>query len=571
MTALFTTCRLAQTSLECATVVSQSKPNLIDIDVKTWSSEPSITKPQNITKPQKSRYPAKPQLRKRHWFLGGLLVIFCSWASFSSTASISQTPRQVSKVEFDKLDVEKEISTIEEDDFDSSYEHINSSADHSNDDANNNHVSNSIDDIEQTNKNPTVNSTTIVNTIVETIPPSPNIEVIEYKIKRGDSLGSIFGKMGLSRVLPHNIAQDDIGKQLKSISVGRTLYLELTDSLPTKITYALSPLRNLEIEINPDDNSVIAVEVDVEHDVVTHTASASIEDSLFLAASRAGVNDNMIMDMAAIFGWDVDFSRDIRKGDHFTLVYEQHKKGEEILSIGNILSARFVNAGETFSAIRFTDSNGDTGYYSPDGKSMKGTFLKSPMKFSRVSSGFTKRRFHPVLKKWRAHKGVDYAAATGTPIRTTANGKVTFVGKKGGYGRTVIINHGGRYSTLYAHMSRYKKGVRSGSYVKQGQTIGYVGKSGLATGPHLHYEFRVNGVHQNSLTYKTPKSTPVLKKDMPRFKAFAANQLAMLEPTTESKPVAGSELDNTSTTASTKDLQDNTDKNKKKEDAVLTR
>ena len=454
----------------------------------------------------KNRYPAKPQLRKRHCFVGFLLVIFCSWASFNSTASINETPRQVSKAEFDLLESEKEIFIYESD--------------------------NLSDEKPENNYNSH-------NTVVETSTPSPNIEIIEYTIKRGDSLGSIFEKMGFPHVLPHNIAQDSLGKSLKSISVGRTLHFELTNSFPTKITYAVSPLLNLEVDINPDDNSVIAKEVEVEHDIVTHVASASINDSLFLAASRAGISDNMILDMAAIFGWDIDFVRDIRKGDHFTFVYEQHKKGEKVLSVGNILAAQFVNVGRTFSAIRFTDSNGDTGYYSPNGQSMKGAFLKSPMKFSRVSSGFSKRRFHPVLKKWRAHKGVDYAAATGTPIRTTANGKVTFVGRKGGYGRTVIINHAGRYSTLYAHMSRYNKSIRSGSYVKQGQTIGYVGSSGLATGPHLHYEFRVNGVHQNSLTYKTPKSTPVLKKDMASFKSLAATQLAMMKPSSEKESLTG--------------------------------
>lgn len=510
--------------------MSLPKPRLIDIDVKAW--RPTTSEKQ----PKKIRYPAKPQLRKHHWFLGGLLVIFCGWVSFSSTASISPTPLQVSKAEFDKLKTAPSNHSVEKNNLNDNLGNINS------------------------------------NVVVETVPVSPNLETIEYKIKRGDTLGSIFEKMGLPRVLPHNIAEDSLGKRLKNISVGRILRFELTDSLPTKISYAISALKNLEVDINPNDNSVIASEVDIEHETVTHVASASIESSLFLAANRAGISDNMIMEMAAIFGWDIDFVRDIRKGDHFTFVYEQYEKDGKVLSEGNILAAEFVNAGETFSAVRFTDSNDDTGYYSPDGKSMKGTFLKSPMKFSRISSGFSKRRFHPVLKKWRAHKGVDYAAATGTPIRTTANGKVTFVGTKGGYGRTVVINHGGRYSTLYAHMSRYKKGVRSGSYVKQGQTIGYVGSSGLATGPHLHYEFRVNGVHRNSLTYKTPKSTPVSKKDMARFKTLAATQLALLKPAIENESIVSIAEDGelTNNIASTKSPESN-DQQNEKQDTVLTR
>lgn len=461
--------------------MSQSKNRLIGIDVKTWEYKAPVNKPR------KARYPAKLELRHRHWFFGGLLMLFCSWASFNSTASI--------------------------------------------DSASNNSIS-----INPASQQPSK------KIAVQADSPSPNTQIINYEIKHGDTLSTIFEKMGLPKMLPHNIAKDELGKKLKHISVGHTLHFELTKSLLTKITYALSALRNLEISIDPINNSLFAKEIDIQHNTVLRIASASIHDSLFLAASRAGISEMLIMDMAAIFGWDIDFSRDIRKGDRFNFIYEQHKKDEELLSEGNILAAQFINDGKTFSAIRFTDSNGDTSYYSADGKNMKSTFLKSPMKFSRISSGFSKRRYHPVLKKWRAHKGIDYAAATGTPIRTTANGKISFMGRKGGYGRVVIINHGGRYSTLYAHMSRFKKSLRTGSYVKQGQTIGYVGRSGLATGPHLHYEFRVNGVHRNYLTYRTPKSTPVLKQDMLRFKELAATQLAMLKSNIPSEAIASRSL-----------------------------
>jgi len=221
--------------------------------------------------------------------------------------------------------------------------------------------------------------------------------------------------------------------------------------------------------------------------------------------------------------------RDIRTNDSFKIVYEQYvDESNNFIQDGNIVAAEFTNKGQIFTAIRYELENGDVGYFAPDGSSMKGTFLKSPMRFSRISSGFSKRRFHPILKKWRSHKGVDYAARTGTAIRSVANGRVIYRGRKGGYGRTVVLSHGGKYTTLYAHMSKYSSKAKSGSSVKQGQIIGYVGSSGLATGPHLHYEFRVNGVHRNPLTYKTPKATSIPKSEFTDFSATAEEQLSAL-------------------------------------------
>ena len=188
-----------------------------------------------------------------------------------------------------------------------------------------------------------------------------------------------------------------------------------------------------------------------------------------------------------------------------------------------------MNKGNTYKAVYYTDPTGTSDYFSPDGKSMRKAFLRSPVKFSRISSGFSNRRWHPVLSKWRSHKGVDYAAPRGTPIYAAGDGKVIFAGKKGGYGRLIVLRHGGRYTTAYGHLHRYARGIRSGKQVKQGQTIGYVGSSGLATGPHLHYEFRVDGVHRNPLTVRLPEAKPV----HPTYEAhFAENTkvyLSMLQ------------------------------------------
>jgi murein DD-endopeptidase MepM/ murein hydrolase activator NlpD len=234
------------------------------------------------------------------------------------------------------------------------------------------------------------------------------------------------------------------------------------------------------------------------------------------------------MELANIFGWDIDFALDLRKNDQFSILYEkQFVDGEEIAA-GNILAAEFSNRGKIFRAVRFVDPKGHSNYFTPEGDSMRKTFLRTPVDFARISSRFNLKRKHPVLNRIRAHKGVDYAASTGTPIKTTGDGRIIFRGRKGGYGRVVIVQHGQRYTTLYAHLSKFHSKRRSGSYVKQGQTIGYVGMSGLASGPHLHYEFRVNGVHRNPLTVSLPHAKPIDRKYLAAFKQQAQPLMSQL-------------------------------------------
>ena len=231
-------------------------------------------------------------------------------------------------------------------------------------------------------------------------------------------------------------------------------------------------------------------------------AHGVIESSLFMAAAEAGISENIIMELAGIFGWDVDFVLDIRKGDRFSMTYEELFRNGEKIANGDILAAEFINDGKSYKAVRYVNPQTNRAeYFSPDGRSMRKAFLRSPVDFRRISSGFSLTRRHPVLNKIRAHRGVDYAAATGTPIRAAGDGKIVHRANKGGYGRTVIIQHGSKYSTLYAHMSNYKRGHRVGSKVKQGEVIGFVGASGLATGPHLHYEIRVGGEPINPMIY----------------------------------------------------------------------
>ena len=246
------------------------------------------------------------------------------------------------------------------------------------------------------------------------------------------------------------------------------------------------------------------------------------------------------MNLAGIFAWDIDFVLDIRQGDEFHIIVEEVWRDGKRVAEGDILAAEFTNQGEVFRAIRYKAPDGHISYFTPDGRNMRKAFLRAPLSFSRISSNFNPNRRHPVLNTIRAHKGVDYAAAHGTPIKAAGDGKVIFRGKKGGYGNVVILQHGGNITTLYAHMSNFDRKARNGSRVKQGQVVGYVGQTGLASGPHLHYEYRRNGVHKNPRTVSLPDAAPIdpkLKEDFRRTAAPLITQLdytplVLLEATT---------------------------------------
>ena len=358
-----------------------------------------------------------------------------------------------------------------------------------------------------------------------TVETRQKIETV--KIKRGDSLSTLFNKRGLNKEL-HNIMQlGNQVKELKSIYPGQKIHFLLEGKQLAGIELETSVNRRLKISKLEDRYHVDEVVRDFETRL--QVASSSIENSLFLAGKRAGLSAALIMELANVFGWDIDFALDIRSGDQFTVVYEEKFLDGDKIKDGTIVAAEFINAGKRHRAVRYTDSDGNTDYFSDNGRSMRKPFLRTPVDFARISSGFNLRRKHPILNKIRAHKGVDYAASIGTPIKSSGDGKIVHRGRKGGYGRTVIIRHGGTYSTLYAHMHKYAKNTQVGKRVKQGQIIGYVGKSGLATGPHLHYEFRVNGVHRNPLTVKLPDAKPLPKSEMARFKSATADQFAQLD------------------------------------------
>ena len=367
----------------------------------------------------------------------------------------------------------------------------------------------------------------VVEPVEAVAAPAP--EWSSVTVAPGDTLSILFQNAGLSANTLHAVVNSSKeAKAFTRLRVGQEVEFKLDDD--GQLLGMRSKLNSLEtIRIDRDgDNYAFGKDV-VEPDVSTRFANGSIDSSLFLAAQNAGLSHNLTMQMANIFGYDVDFAREIRQGDSFEVLFEEKHVDDQRVGTGNILAARFTNRGKTYTAVRYTDRNGQSSYYRADGTSMRKAFIRTPVEFARISSRFNPGRRHPVLNKIRAHKGVDYAAATGTPIKATGDGRVVHVGRKGGYCNTVVIKHGQTYQTLYAHMSRYASGLRAGSNVSQGQVIGYVGATGLATGPHLHYEFQVNGTHVDPLSVKLPASDPIPQSERTAFMTLSNQLMASLD------------------------------------------
>lgn len=336
-------------------------------------------------------------------------------------------------------------------------------------------------------------------------------------VKPGDNLSTIFQRAGLSnRSLYTLMSTNEEAVQLTRLYPGQTLSFAIEEGQLKALRHQKSDL--VRVDFNFVDEQFEYTKVVFEPDVHVAYREATITNSLFLAGVNAGIEENLIMEIANIFGWDIDFALDIRADDQLKILYEEQFLNGEKIKDGRILAAEFINRGTSYRAVRYTDSQGNSHFYTPEGRSMRKAFLRTPVEFGRISSHFNPRRKHPILNTIRAHKGTDYAAPRGTPIRASGDGKVVWAGTKNGYGRTVIIQHGQTYRTLYAHMNGYAKGIRAGARVKQGQHIGYVGTSGLATGPHLHYEFYVNGTEHNPVTVKLPKAEKIPEAELARFK-----------------------------------------------------
>lgn len=362
----------------------------------------------------------------------------------------------------------------------------------------------------------------------EALPAADARFVTQERVLRGDTVAALFERLGVSDPKALDFLRADAtGRTLfRQLVPGRMLQAETgTDGELRTLRYFLSAASLLEVTRVGDGFAA-------RHRAVSEPArifhrSATIRSSLFAATDAAGIPDAIALQVARVFATDIDFHSDLRKGDRFSLVYEMIYDSGELVAPGRILAAEFVNDGRAYQAVLFEDDEGGASYYSFDGTNRAKAFLRSPVEFSRVSSGFG-GRFHPIFRNWRAHTGVDFAARHGTRVIASADGHVVAAGTRGGYGNAVEIRHGGGITTLYAHLSGFAKGVRAGARVRQGDPIGYVGATGYATGPHLHYEFKMSGIHQDPMRVALPKADPVPAHLKARFTEHASTARATI-------------------------------------------
>jgi murein DD-endopeptidase MepM/ murein hydrolase activator NlpD len=378
----------------------------------------------------------------------------------------------------------------------------------------------------------------LLSTVTEEVSlplPSPTIDRNEAfwqieQVRQDDTLLTLFRRM--------NIRDEDAIKFLMLSPDAHALNTQLLPghTVETK-TNAQGKLLYLEYELDADNILVAGLTSDgyvvatkkllLESQQVLK--SAVIRDTLFGATDDAGIPDQIAIQIADILSSEIDFYQDLRPGDRFHVIYEAFYNAGEMMKTGNVLAVEFMNNGTTYQAIHFGDATGKYAYYTPDGKSLHKTFLRSPLEYTRISSSFSAGRYHPILQRIKAHRGVDMAAPTGTRIKAAGDGRVAFMGKKGGYGNVVILNHPNGISTVYGHLSRFSDAIRKGDAVNQGDIIGYVGMTGLATGPHLHYEFLVNGNHRDPMKVALPNSVPINDNFKSEFNAYSLTMLAKLE------------------------------------------
>jgi murein DD-endopeptidase MepM/ murein hydrolase activator NlpD len=365
---------------------------------------------------------------------------------------------------------------------------------------------------------------------IPVVPPAASIgfSTIEVVVSRNDTMDRLFrrfelnlGDLAALRSMP------DLRSQLDKLRPGELLKLMHRGGEVVGLERKLSDSETLKV--TREDAGFVSDVLENPLEVHTRTASATITSSLFQASSEAQLADRIAFELAEIFQYDIDFVLDIQSGDRFTVVYEELHQDGEVLRTGNILAAKFINDGREYRAVRYVDDQGRAEYFTPDGKSLRKAFMRAPVQFSRVSSRFNLSRKHPVLNRIRAHRGVDYAAPTGTPVRAAGEGRVRFVGLQGGYGKVIELEHGSGVVTVYGHLSRFASQLKRGQRVALGSVIGYVGSTGLATGPHLHYEYRVRGVHKNPQTVPLPDAAPIPEAGRDRFLVSTADLVNILD------------------------------------------
>lgn len=365
---------------------------------------------------------------------------------------------------------------------------------------------------------------------VEPLAQETALFIREERVQRGDSIASLLNRMDVDdpqadQFLRHEPRTRALLQQLRP---GKWITVK---------TDGAGKLVSLVFPLNAEDRALVVERRDggfqtseQKLDLETRVSmkSGEIRSSLFAATDDAGLPDNVAVQLTEIFGAEIDFHRDLRRGDRFSVVYETIYNQGQALRAGRVLAAEFVNGGNSYRATYFQPALGQGSYYTPEGKSLKAAFLRSPLEFSRISSGFAMRR-HPILMDWRAHKGVDYAAPTGTRVKATADGVVEFAGRQNGYGNIIVLRHRDKFTTHYGHLSGFAPGLKNGARISQGDVIGFVGMTGWATGPHLHYEFRIDNVHQDPLSTALPTDIPLSSDQLAQFKRQIDPLLARIE------------------------------------------
>lgn len=353
-----------------------------------------------------------------------------------------------------------------------------------------------------------------LETVVE--PVGPVVTIQERLIADGDTFTDVVGDLGVSYADALTLVEngEDLF-DLTNIKLGKTFHLILEDGVPRRIEY--EPGTEYTVVMHLDDLQVEKKDIDYEVEIATE--QVTIENSLYLDGLAQGVNEELIIAFANVFAWELDFATAVQKGDTMRVLYEKRFRDGKEAGIGDVLAGEFVNSGKVFEGYRFVDSDGKVAYFNEDGESLVRSFLKAPLSFTRITSGFTYARFHPVTKTTTPHRAIDYGAPIGTPIMAVGNGVVKQAGWNGGYGNFISVRHNERFTTNYAHLSRYAKGIKPGTHVSQGQVIGYVGSTGFSTGPHLHYEVVEYGTKVNPLNVDFPKGEPILDEQRPAFEA----------------------------------------------------
>ena len=368
---------------------------------------------------------------------------------------------------------------------------------------------------------------------VEPIDTAADVFVREERIQRGDTVSALLSRLGADgdEALSYLRGERKAAPIFRQMSPGKAVTAKVSrDGTLLSLVFPLNGGKDQALAIERDANNQYQIS-ELALPLETHILmkSAEINYSLFGATDAAGIPDSVATQLADIFGGDIDFHRDIRKGDRFSVIFESISHLGKMVRTGRILAAEFINGGRSYRAVWFEGSDGRNGYYTAEGKNIRKVFLRSPLEFSRVTSGFSGGRFHPVLKEVRAHRGIDFGAPIGTRVKATGDGVVEIAGRQGGYGNLVVLRHQNQTQTYYGHLNGFAAGIRKGARVAQGDVIGYVGTTGLSTGPHLHYEFRIGGVHRNPLAMVLPAAPPLAPAQMARFRDSTQGSLARLD------------------------------------------